>query len=290
MPTPTGYYPFYTGYADERGAGAGLGCNLNLPVPHGADTEAFMRCLQPGLAAIRDFAPGALVVALGFDGYRDDPISVLYSSISTPICASARPVAALALPTVVVQEGGYLVEAIGPALDRFPRRPGRLDQARGSTPHQPARKRANVAVTRRMLSSETAASMPWMIPRQRPVDGHRQVGRQREVAAVGVVAVEASVAAGVPWVSMCAASSAGAERVVVDSATVVERAVRSRRALVRGADRAVEVERVLADDDETRHLRPQGLREAAGDAGHRDLALGRGRSAPPPHRPARRPA
>ena len=36
MPTPSNYYPFFTGYEDERGNGPGEGFNLNLPLPHGA--------------------------------------------------------------------------------------------------------------------------------------------------------------------------------------------------------------------------------------------------------------
>ena len=35
-------YPFFTGHADEVGAGAGLGCNLNLPLPPGTDGAAWL--------------------------------------------------------------------------------------------------------------------------------------------------------------------------------------------------------------------------------------------------------
>ncbi|KAF7598057.1 acetylpolyamine amidohydrolase, partial [Candidatus Dactylopiibacterium carminicum] len=35
---PSTEYPFYLGHADERGSGAGLGSNLNLPLPAGAPT------------------------------------------------------------------------------------------------------------------------------------------------------------------------------------------------------------------------------------------------------------
>jgi acetoin utilization deacetylase AcuC-like enzyme len=115
---PHGYFPFYTGYEDERGAGEGLGCNLNLPLPHGAGNDAFLERLDTGLAAVRGYAPGALVVALGFDGYVDDPISVLKLDLDA-YRRVGEAIGALGLPTVVVQEGGYLVEAIGPALDRF---------------------------------------------------------------------------------------------------------------------------------------------------------------------------
>ncbi|CAN5363917.1 histone deacetylase family protein [soil metagenome] len=115
---PSTYYPFYTGYAHERGAGAGEGFNLNIPVAHGAGNDAFLQAVDQGAAALRAFAPKALVLALGFDTYKDDPISVLKLDLDAYRHIGER-VGALGLPTVVVQEGGYMVEAIGPALDMF---------------------------------------------------------------------------------------------------------------------------------------------------------------------------
>ncbi|MDR7947780.1 histone deacetylase family protein [Achromobacter aegrifaciens] len=115
---PAGYYPFYTGYAHERGYGAGEGCNLNLPLPHGSGNDTFLQALDTALAALTGYAPQAVVLALGFDTYKDDPISVLKLDIDAYRDIGAR-VASLGLPTVIVQEGGYMVEAIGPALDAF---------------------------------------------------------------------------------------------------------------------------------------------------------------------------
>ena len=60
---PTAYYPFYTGHADERGAGAGEGCNLNLPLAHGSGEADFLAALDTGLAAIRQHGAQALVLA-----------------------------------------------------------------------------------------------------------------------------------------------------------------------------------------------------------------------------------
>jgi acetoin utilization deacetylase AcuC-like enzyme len=115
---PAGYYPFYSGYAHERGTGAGVGCNLNLPLPHGAGSEPFLLALDAGLAALRDFAPRALVLPLGFDTYKDDPVSVLKVEIDAYRRVGER-IGALGLPTVIVQEGGYKVDAMGTALDAF---------------------------------------------------------------------------------------------------------------------------------------------------------------------------
>ncbi len=115
---PTNYFPFYTGYAHERGYGAGEGCNLNLPLAHGSGNAEFFIALDKACAALSSFAPRALVLALGFDTYKDDPISVLKLDFDAYRAVGER-VRLLGLPTVVVQEGGYMVEAIGPGLEAF---------------------------------------------------------------------------------------------------------------------------------------------------------------------------
>ena len=115
---PSAYYPFYTGYADERGQGPGEGYNLNLPLPHGSGNDPILAALDTALTALSGYGPEALVLALGFDTYKDDPISVLKLDIDAYRDIGAR-VASLGVPTVVVQEGGYMVQAIGPALDAF---------------------------------------------------------------------------------------------------------------------------------------------------------------------------
>ena len=117
---PSRYYPFYTGYEHERGVDAGAGKNLNLPLQHGADSAAFLAAVDRGIAAVRAHAPAALVLPLGFDSYKDDPISVLKVDLDAYRELGGR-IGALGLPTVVVQEGGYQVEAIGPALEGFVR-------------------------------------------------------------------------------------------------------------------------------------------------------------------------
>lgn len=115
---PAGYYPWYSGYAHERGAGEGEGCNLNLPLAHGSGQAEFAQALDQAVAAIERFQPQALVMPLGFDTYKDDPLSVLEFDMAAFRLAGER-VRALGLPTVVVQEGGYMVETIGAALDAF---------------------------------------------------------------------------------------------------------------------------------------------------------------------------
>ncbi|WP_136162343.1 histone deacetylase family protein [Sphingomonas flavalba] len=105
-------YPFYWGHADERGAGAGAGATLNIPLPHGTGIAAYLAALDTALAALAAFAPDLLVVSFGADTYVGDPIAhlALETADFTPLAAR---IAALAVPTLVVMEGGYAVDALG---------------------------------------------------------------------------------------------------------------------------------------------------------------------------------
>jgi len=115
---PLDYYPFFWGHAAERGEGDGEGCNLNLPLPIGTGDAPWLAAIDQGLARIRAFAPGALVVALGLDAHEGDPLKG-FKVTTAGFAAAARRIAALGLPAVLVQEGGYLSPALGDNLASF---------------------------------------------------------------------------------------------------------------------------------------------------------------------------
>ena len=50
---PRTEYPFFLGHADETGAGAGIGCNLNLPLARGSDYAAWSAALELAIQAIK---------------------------------------------------------------------------------------------------------------------------------------------------------------------------------------------------------------------------------------------
>jgi acetoin utilization deacetylase AcuC-like enzyme len=115
---PTNYFPYYTGYADETGAGAGVGFNLNLPLQHGLGDKDFVATVERAVARIREHQPAALVVALGLDASEHDPIGALRVT-TDGFAATARAIARAGLPTVLVQEGGYLSDVLPINLARF---------------------------------------------------------------------------------------------------------------------------------------------------------------------------
>ena len=109
---PATDYPYYTGFENEQGRGPGAGCNLNLPLPDGTGEAEYLRALAAALEAIDRFAPEQLVLSLGADTYAEDPLG-RFALPPESYAKIGRAIAALALPVVAVQEGGYNVHAIG---------------------------------------------------------------------------------------------------------------------------------------------------------------------------------
>jgi acetoin utilization deacetylase AcuC-like enzyme len=109
---PEEAYPYVAGTAEETGAGPGLGCTVNLPLPGGTGWDAYAPALETALEAVQRFAPAALVVSLGFDALQGDPIGSFRLQVAD-FTAMARRIAQLGLPTLAVQEGGYDVARLG---------------------------------------------------------------------------------------------------------------------------------------------------------------------------------
>ena len=105
-------YPFLAGYADETGAGAGEGANLNLPLPDATGWEPWAHAMDQALAAIRRFAAEALIVSLGVDTFKGDPIS-RFRLESEHFFRIGERIASLKLATLFVMEGGYAIDEIG---------------------------------------------------------------------------------------------------------------------------------------------------------------------------------
>jgi acetoin utilization deacetylase AcuC-like enzyme len=115
---PSLYYPYFWGHAHETGTGKGQGYNLNLPLPLGSADAPWLAAGDKALARLREFAPTALVVALGLDASENDPLQGLKVT-GAGFHAMASKIAGRGLPTVLVQEGGYLSHDLGRNLVQF---------------------------------------------------------------------------------------------------------------------------------------------------------------------------
>ena len=106
-------YPYFWGHADES-----QGNILNLPLPRGTDWAAYEPVLVQVLDWLGHFEPQLLIVSYGADTYAGDPIS-LFELQTADYGAMGRRIAELGLPTLVVMEGGYAVEALGANVAQF---------------------------------------------------------------------------------------------------------------------------------------------------------------------------
>lgn len=115
---PNRYYPWYTGHAGERGDGPGAGFNRNFPLAFGTGDDPWLAAIAAGMAEIGRFGAEALVVSLGFDASKDEPLNAL-SVTADGFARAGAAIGAARLPAAIVQEGGYNVDVLGTLLTRF---------------------------------------------------------------------------------------------------------------------------------------------------------------------------
>jgi acetoin utilization deacetylase AcuC-like enzyme len=80
-------------------------------MPHGSSEAVFFEQLDAALRVVSRFQPDVLVVALGFDIYKDDP-QAMVAVTTEGFGELGGRLGALQLPTLIVQEGGYHIETL----------------------------------------------------------------------------------------------------------------------------------------------------------------------------------
>ena len=107
------WYP-YTGKPNEIGAEGAAHTTVNIALPSGTTAWAYRAGIAEVVApVIEEFAPTWLLISLGFDAHREDPITDLgltaadFADIVDDLCAFAPPGRRL-----VFLEGGYDLDAL----------------------------------------------------------------------------------------------------------------------------------------------------------------------------------
>ncbi len=107
------WYPF-TGALGEVGVDAGTGTTLNVPLPAGTTVGAYRAAIEEVVApVIERFEPTWLLLSVGFDAHRDDPITELgltasdFADLVDDLCSFAPPGRRL-----LFLEGGYDLDAL----------------------------------------------------------------------------------------------------------------------------------------------------------------------------------
>ncbi len=103
-----------TGAREEIGADAGLGATVNIPLPSGATGDVYQAAFDEIIVPVAErVRPTWLVVSVGFDAHRDDPLCGLglsagdYGDLTARLCGLVPPGRRL-----VVLEGGYDLPAL----------------------------------------------------------------------------------------------------------------------------------------------------------------------------------
>jgi len=117
-------WPFYpgTGAAGERGAGAGVGTTLNVPLPAGSGWREYRRAFEDQLVpAANEFQPDFVLVSAGFDAHERDPLGDMKLT-ADDFAELTRIVEAIADRhcggrLVSVLEGGYGLEGLAESVE-----------------------------------------------------------------------------------------------------------------------------------------------------------------------------
>lgn len=103
---PRQAYPYFCGFEDETGKGAGKGFNRNYPLFPSVDDERFLKTLQTALRSIAKFKPDYFVLSLGYDIMGGDPTGTFDVS-RDGMRRIGEQFSAVGVPLLIVQEGGY---------------------------------------------------------------------------------------------------------------------------------------------------------------------------------------
>jgi acetoin utilization deacetylase AcuC-like enzyme len=100
-------YPYFSGYANELGAGAGAGYNRNYPLPlHRTDWTVYRPALEEALHQVVAQDCWCIVVSFGLDAAATDALGK-FKLTPDDFEQMGQMIAGVGLPVLAVQEGGY---------------------------------------------------------------------------------------------------------------------------------------------------------------------------------------
>ncbi|MEZ0320179.1 MAG: histone deacetylase family protein [Pyrobaculum sp.] len=96
-----------TGYPEEVGIGRGEGYNINIPLPPYTGDDAYAKVLdEVVIEVLRQYDPRLVIVSLGWDAHKDDPLANMNLSLNGYLYAIDK-ILSLQKPTIFLLEGGY---------------------------------------------------------------------------------------------------------------------------------------------------------------------------------------
>jgi acetoin utilization deacetylase AcuC-like enzyme len=111
-----------TGTVDEVGVDAGMGLNVNVPLPRGAQDQHYLRAMQEvALPVMRRYQPELIVVSAGYDGHHTETLAQhelttdVYHAMTTQLRELAAETGEGRL--CVCLEGGYELAALARGVE-----------------------------------------------------------------------------------------------------------------------------------------------------------------------------
>jgi acetoin utilization deacetylase AcuC-like enzyme len=111
-------YPYFSGFEEEKGTGAGKGYNANYPLPEKIDHQRHREALKQAINRVTRFQPDFLIVALGLDTAKRDPTGT-WELQAKDFEINGRMIGSLKLPVLITQEGGYDNRVLGTNAKNF---------------------------------------------------------------------------------------------------------------------------------------------------------------------------
>jgi acetoin utilization deacetylase AcuC-like enzyme len=109
---PSFAYPYFTGFADEKGEGEGEGYNVNFPLKENLNGEEYLVYLKQAIKKIIAFKPEYVVISLGLDPAKGDPTGT-WSLSAHDFKNNGAEFGKIRVPILFVQEGGYKNRTLG---------------------------------------------------------------------------------------------------------------------------------------------------------------------------------
>jgi acetoin utilization deacetylase AcuC-like enzyme len=97
-------YLYFLGFEDETGEVVSAGFNANCPMLWGTSRRTYAEARGDAVARIQRYSPDAIVVSLGVDTFKEDPISKFKLEMDDDPRIRAM-IAGLGRPTLFVMEG-----------------------------------------------------------------------------------------------------------------------------------------------------------------------------------------
>ena len=109
---PLNAFPHFLGHKNEIGEGIGKGYNINYPLPPNTKFEIWNNALEQSFSEIKKYNPEILIISLGVDTFKNDPIS-FFKLNTNDFIKIGHKISLLNLPTLFIMEGGYAIKEIG---------------------------------------------------------------------------------------------------------------------------------------------------------------------------------